>query len=639
MDSKNLRLKKIFDDVVSGSRQLTDPLVPHFIQSISTHPDPVTCLHTLVTSVHGLKAIQIAISSNPSAESLNGDVAVLLAYLRDSKLEHLGGGDTLQRLLPVFMDSQNFWNSLVSAFSTGQLLQSTGRSFSWLLLQLVLLPPKFADNYLNMASNPDIVRTLLRSPDLETRSNARKINHIVSSYPDGVAVPADWLEAPGWRHSNDPRSYRKISILPTPDEIASTERSYLRTVDEIDDLKLTSPFEVAEVHVENQFRLLREDLVHDTRENVQVALGNKKGKRIGDTITGLVLTDVYTDDKSKWGLEFTCSYDLPFFRSAIDDKDRKDRLEQDRSYLRHGSFACLLSGNEVVAFVTIIRDVRLLARDPPAIAVQLGGSATLKDTLSQLRRSPLVSLAQIGTPLFAYEPVLRSLQAMQPIWLLLNGTLPVKPHGPQAAPGELSNIDQEDVSDFIRNLPTPADLRNPITLDDAQKRAFTSGLTQKVALIQGPPGIHFPQSHVVPSDLFTRSRDGEIIYRGPTRQSIPRADKLPNCCLLLHEPCPRPVSRRSTETGDSGEGHGAPGIETFTQHHKHGTLDSNPWVPVRRVRLGPYQRYEIFVEPSSQPIAACVLWVPGAIEALTVAQSPQVEVSHSLQGAFRSSFW
>jgi len=492
MDSRNPRLKKIFDDIVSGERQLIDPLVSHFIQSISTHSDPAACLHTIITSERGLEAIQTAVCSNPSTEALNGDVADLLAYLRDSKLEYLGGGDTLQQLLRALVDSSNFWDSLVSAFSTDQLQQSMARSFSWLLLQLVLLPPELAEKYRNVASGPDIVRTLLRSPDPETRSNARKIGHIISLYPEDATVPTDWSEAPGWRHNNDPYSYREVSILPTPDEIASTERPHLRTIDEIDDLELTSPMEMCKVHVENQFRLLREDLVHDTRESVQVALGNQRGKRTGDVISGLTLTNVYADDKSKWGLRFTCFADLPFFSFAIDHEDRVDRLEKDRNYLRHGSFAYLLSGNEIVAFVTIIRDVYLLARKPPAIAVQLGGSATIRDTLSRLRRCSLVSLVQISTPLFAYEPILRSLQAIQPIPFLLDGTLLVKPHIPRAAPGDLSDVNQEDVSNFIRDLPTSTDAQTPITLDDAQMRAFNCGLTQKVALIQGPPGTHPP---------------------------------------------------------------------------------------------------------------------------------------------------
>ena len=148
------------------------------------------------------------------------------------------------------------------------------------------------------------------------------------------------------------------------------------------------------MQVENQFRLLREDLVCDTRESVQVALGNKRGKRTGEFILDILLTKIYTGDKSKWGLEFECQDDLPFFSSIIDEEVRKARLERERNFLRHGSFACLLSGNEVVAFVMIIRDINLLVRNPPAIAVQLGGRMIAKDTLYRLQRCPLVSLVE-----------------------------------------------------------------------------------------------------------------------------------------------------------------------------------------------------------------------------------------------------
>jgi hypothetical protein len=502
MGSRNPRLRKIFDDIVSGEKQLSDPLIPHFIQSISTHPDPAACLHTLVTSEHGLKAVQTTVCSNLSVDSLNGGVAALLSYLRDSKLEYLGGGATLQRLLRALVEAPGFWDSLVIAFGARQLQQSTERSFSWLFFQLVVSPPELAEEYRNVALDTDIVRSLLRSPDPETLSNARKINHIVSLYSYNEVVPPDWLEAPGWRHSNDSHSYREISILPTSDEINSTDRPHLRTVDQIDDLKLTSPIEMLMVHVENQFRLLREDLVHDTRENVQVALGNRKGKRIGEPITDLFLTNIYTDEKSKWGLKFTCSKDLPFFSFAFDYEDRRARLENERNYLRHGSFACLLSGSEIIAFVTIIRDVNLLAQDPPAIAVQLGGRANIKDILFQLRRCSLVSLVQINTPLFAYEPVLRGLQMMRPSRFLFDGILLAKPHRSRSAPGDLSDINQESVPDLVGKL-TATGTRKPVTLDDAQMEAFFCGLTQEVALIQGPPGIHF-RCYVKSLQIYSR---------------------------------------------------------------------------------------------------------------------------------------
>ena len=485
------RLKKIFEDVINGDRQLTDSLVSHFIKSISTHPDPAACLHALVTSRRGLEAVRASISSNPSIEFLNGDLEVLLAYLRDSQLEYLGGGDILQRLLRALVDAPGFWDSFVVAFNTAQLQRQTEHSFSWLLLQLVVSPLEIATKYRSIASGTEIVHTLYHSSDPQTRSNARKINHIVSLYPGEEEVPSNWFEAPGWRHNNDHHSYRDISILPTPEEINSTERPSLRTVDEIDDLNLTCPIKMFEVHVENQFRLLRDDLVRDTRENVQVALGKKAGKPSGVHITDLFLTDVYTadDERSKWGLEFDCAHDLPFFASATGEAARRDRLERDRNFLRHGSFACLFSEIGVIAFVTVVRDVDLLVQDPPVIVVQLGGGTTTKDALSQLRRHHSVSLAQISTPLFAYEPVLRSLQAMRFVRFLRSGALLVKPHRPRAADGELSDIDRVSLLSLIHGLDRTPGAIGGIMLDVAQTEALIWGLTQKVALIQGPPGI------------------------------------------------------------------------------------------------------------------------------------------------------
>ena len=483
MDSRRPRLKKFFDDIISGARQLTDPLIPHFIRSISLHPDPATCLHELTTSEHGLKAIQTAVSTE------SGDVSILLAYLRHSKLEYLGGGDTLQRLLRALVEVPGFWRSLVIAFRTSQLQQSTERSFSWLLLQLVVSPPEISGSYRHAASDVGIIRTLSRSLDPGTRSNARKIGHVVSLYPHDKVVSPDWLEGPGWRHDNDSRLYEEISILPTPEEINSTERPYLKTVDEIDDLKLSSPSEVFAAHIENQFRLLREDLVHDTRENVQIALGNKKGRRAGVIVSDLLLTGVYTGEKSKWGLELTCSNGLPLFSPSTDV--RKARLEKDRKYLQHGSFASLVSGNEVIAFVRIIRNAEMLVRTPPAIVVQLEGTSAIKGALLRLRRCSRVSLVQLNTPLFAYEPILSGLQAMVPGRFLLDGTLLVKPHKPSAAPGDLSDIGRESTSDLLCKLRMAAGSQKQVALDEAQMEAFVCGLTQKVALIQGPPGNRF----------------------------------------------------------------------------------------------------------------------------------------------------
>jgi hypothetical protein len=132
-----------------------------------------------------------------------------------------------------------------------------------------------------------------------------------------------------------------------------------------------------------------------------------------------------------------------------------------------------------------------------------------------------VSLVQINTPLFAYEPILRGLQAMRPIEFLRDGALLSKPHKPQTADGTFSDIDQVSIHKLVHKLEMTSNSTKKITLDNAQAEALIWGLTQKVALIQGPPGIHLPLSFGFPSDLITPYRNREILHWGSARQSIP----------------------------------------------------------------------------------------------------------------------
>lgn len=78
-------------------------------------------------------------------------------------------------------------------------------------------------------------------------------------------------------------------FLPTPNKTNSAKWPHLKTVDKINNLKLTSPTKMFAVHIENQFHLLREDLVYDAREDMQVALGNKKGRHTNIIISVLLL--------------------------------------------------------------------------------------------------------------------------------------------------------------------------------------------------------------------------------------------------------------------------------------------------------------------------------------------------------------
>lgn len=92
--------------------------------------------------------------------------------------------------------------------------------FSWLLLQLISLPVEKAPTYYGVARDPQIQRIFLESSQLEVRNIGQKIKHII----DAVTNPEHLGdEGPGGRHDNDALDIREITILPTPDELASTE--------------------------------------------------------------------------------------------------------------------------------------------------------------------------------------------------------------------------------------------------------------------------------------------------------------------------------------------------------------------------------------------------------------------------------
>lgn len=70
---------------------------------------------------------------------------------------------------------------------------------------------------------------------------------------------------PGGRHDNDFKDFREISILPIPDEIASVEIPYYRRMCDVYNV---SEAQRAVMHYDNQFRLLREDLLAELRNDL-----------------------------------------------------------------------------------------------------------------------------------------------------------------------------------------------------------------------------------------------------------------------------------------------------------------------------------------------------------------------------------
>jgi hypothetical protein len=143
---------------------------------------------------------------------------------------------------------------------------------------------------------------LLTSSQLDTRTFGSKIKHIIAACSPGAAVDNDEV-GPGGRHDNDFVNFREITILPTADEIASNEPAFLHPSAQLED---PDPEDTRmAMYLDNQFRLLREDMLYEMREELEIALGEKKGQHRGLVLDGFNFLDIHwgKDDRNcRWEL-------------------------------------------------------------------------------------------------------------------------------------------------------------------------------------------------------------------------------------------------------------------------------------------------------------------------------------------------
>jgi hypothetical protein len=501
------KLSKLFHSIVAGTEPLTAQRNPLFLESISSSPDPAGYVHAIISSATGLQVLQKSLTLDTSITFLNKSAARLLHAFTAPDIAAIDGGSYVQSLVECMMQPPaTFWDAFLRAFQANQLEPDAQESFAWLLLQLVLLPINEDRPYDKLAKNPSIINSLLDSPRSGVRSIATKIKHVVNH---SESTPrSELLSGPGGRHDNDHLDFRQISILPTADELEFTsEKAFLRPSCWLED-PATEENRVA-MHLDNQFRLLREDMVAEMREEVQIALGRKNGKHRGFVIEGLILKDIYCkgpDDETHdevngverrrdrqwvpWALTFECKSSLWRFKKCNGAKAREAYLKDNPRFLRHQSLTCLIADGEVVAFPSIVRDEKLLAEERPILVLRFdNGQQGITNALMRLPKAKHVKLIHIDTAVFAYEPILTSLQSKpsipmkREILFFKDGmTLDPPIHQPKAI---VAAIKAAPTMNLQRLLST----EGPVHLDQAQADALINALSQRVALIQGPPGM------------------------------------------------------------------------------------------------------------------------------------------------------
>ncbi|EIW81453.1 hypothetical protein CONPUDRAFT_124579 [Coniophora puteana RWD-64-598 SS2] len=387
MDRKD-KLNKFFNQTVLGKLKINPNTSRQFLEAVCAQPDPVVCLGKLVSDPQALENIQSAMSFDVSPQFLNNHGAALLTYLfGDPTLKQLSGGDILNKVVGRIIGAPLLWPSLVQLFRRGLLAEQAEIGFAQLLLHLITTSGDQAASYRDLAKEPGILERFSDSTVQDVKSISHKIRHILSTYD--TDVPEDYEEGPGGRHDNDFADFRKITILPTPQEIACQKDPFLRRSAELED-PATVTTRLAH-YIDNQFRLNRDDLIYDVREELSAARGEKQRKHrafstfvhLAGTFTGNV------DRRLRWALVFRCTQDLHQFHSyKISDRDRRSFLQDHPAgskILRRQSLACIIVNGQPVSLSTVYRDEELLARKPPHIILQLEGEATVVHTLIKLR--------------------------------------------------------------------------------------------------------------------------------------------------------------------------------------------------------------------------------------------------------------
>lgn len=483
------RLAGLFRNVLNGNRKIRSANdAKLFFEAARAQAAPSSCIEAIVASQHGLEALQLAVRVDLSVSFLQTQTLQFLAYLDDAQLSILAGGQFLQHILVALAKPPTFWNELVTAARSGALDEEAFRVFSWLCFALLSLPETAEVDILTDVVFMDQSRRFIEASSPETRKIGYKIQRLLQLRTSPNSKSIDSF-GPGGRHDNDFADFRKVAVYPTTDEFLSNDRPFYRRVKEVFE---TDVSERAAVHLDNTYRLTREDLLGELRSDWQIAQGRKSGRRSALTLRKLWPAFLELGDekaRKKCSLALRCGAGL----EELGKKQRgaqKKWLEDNKSYLRHQAFGALYQGQEIFGFAFVDRDIDGLLESPPVVILQFTDHQAFKKALLALRTRQDVRFTLVDTPVFAYEPVLERLKDMKELPLqeqLLDASQATDdfiPHKSIQPIIERLASNRADVSIKVKN----GDVNKTFQLDYSQRHSLINALSRKVSVIQGPPG-------------------------------------------------------------------------------------------------------------------------------------------------------
>lgn len=490
--ARSARLTKHLASVLHGNQSvLTSGSANLLLEAICAQEDRTSCVERLIGSQPALDRLRTALRFDISNSFINGPLQSFLSYLAVPILKQLCNGDFVRQLLHIVVDPPTIWRAMLKCHQSQELTEDAERTFAWLLLELLSWPGGAPIDIRQVAEDICKTQRLTSSLSHETRTLGHRIKHILQSKESALAT-GDF--GPGGRHDNDFVDFRQISIYPTKDELLSKEKPFFRRADVV---KQIAPESRLAAHLDNQFRLLREDMLAELREDLHTSQQSTKFKKSRMRLRGLSLhgIDCGKDKrKSPFALTVTCKSGLERFAN-LNSSERKAFLiaHENRNFLKHHSFGCLVSDDQIIAFATVNRTEELLVHQTiPVVALQVPAGPALERALLSFKLSNTIDFIMVETAMFSYEPILTCLQGI--VELPLANQLLSLPGGvggdfePLIPLDVLERLDQKEEQDLQAVLKT----EKSVKLDKYQQESLLSGITRSISLIQGPPGKNSP---------------------------------------------------------------------------------------------------------------------------------------------------
>jgi hypothetical protein len=295
---REARLSKLLQAYITGAKSpKTAKDGKLLLEAICTQDDRASCAERLVASKDALESLKLALRFEKTTEFFNTTLKDFLEFLQSPAIAPMCAGEVLKQLLTILVCPETVWSALVAAHANRQLNSEGELGFAWLLLQLTSWVDDPPINVENIAHELTQKKSFLDADDRDLRTIGYRIAHVLDAKK---TVTADDGPGPGGRHDNDHANFRRVTIFPTDDELMSTETSFYRPADAI----VQVPFaQRPGVHLDNQFRLLREDFLAELKEDVNAS---QIKRRVDDHVPAsadshwLVLTAVMANSEAAW---------------------------------------------------------------------------------------------------------------------------------------------------------------------------------------------------------------------------------------------------------------------------------------------------------------------------------------------------